>query len=103
MSVLDRKDIASTLPCVTFDIRTIILKKNGTEEREKTIAEMKYRYGPGHNANDLNAENATFCCSHHKCIAQSIHIPAQGKYCKSSNTEKARNAITALKSDQNAA
>ena len=80
-----------------------MLKKNGTEEREKTIAEMKYRYGPGYNANDLNAENATFWCSYHGCIAQGIHIPAQGKYCKKSNTTKARNPITALKSDQNAA
>ena len=87
MSPLDQKDIASTLPCVTFDIRTIILKKNGTEEREKTIAETKYRYGPGYNANDLNAENATFCCSYHGCIAQCLHIPAQSKYCESSSTQ----------------
>ena len=81
----------------------MIFKKHGNEERQKTIAEMKYRYGPEHNANDLNAENATFWCSYHGCIAQGIHIPAQGKYCKGDNTEKAKNTITALKSYQNAA
>ena len=63
MLSLDREVIMSALPRATFHTRTIIFKKHGSEEREKTITEMKYRYGPGHNANDLNAENAMFRCS----------------------------------------
>ena len=97
MLILDRKLITSPLPWFTYYICTIIFKKQGTKEREKTITEMKYRYGRGHNANDLNAENAMFCGSYHGCIAQCFNVPAQGKYCKGANTEKARNTMTALK------